>query len=153
MSQNNKIQYTPYITQGVTNIPIVKMANPKVIYTEPQQKIEELSFEEPIEEPIEEQSASIVMPKQQVTPIVVSLNQRSAIKTRDIGNMQPVLDQLEKAGIKVRVTSGKRAAGEAGDAGSKSHHVHGNAIDIVPGEGETWDTMIAKIKSNNELKQ
>lgn len=69
----------------------------------------------------------------------------------NVGNMQHILDKLADAGISVRATSGARKAGTAGKAGNKSHHVPGNAIDIVPDNGETWDSMKQKIKSNPEL--
>lgn len=69
----------------------------------------------------------------------------------NVGNMQHILDKLADAGISVRATSGSRFSGTAGKAGNKSHHVPGNAIDIVPDNGETWDSMKQKIKSNPEL--
>lgn len=52
----------------------------------------------------------------------------------DVGNMQEVLDTLNQHGIKYRLTSGKRTK-QIGKAGSKSHHLTGNAIDIVPIDG------------------
>ena len=52
----------------------------------------------------------------------------------DVGNMQEVLDTLNKHGIKYRLTSGKRTR-KISNAGSKSHHLTGNAIDIVPIDG------------------
>lgn len=60
---------------------------------------------------------------------------------------------LDKEGIHVRVTSGKRPAGAAGKAGSKSNHVHGNAADIVPAEGETFETLRKKMSSNPRVRQ
>ena len=71
----------------------------------------------------------------------------------DVGNMKHVLDKLADAGISVRVTSGRRDAGKAGKAGSKSYHITGNAIDIVPGKGETFESIRQKIKSNPKLLQ
>lgn len=55
----------------------------------------------------------------------------------NVGNMQDVIDKLTDAGINIRVTSGLRDIGEVGNAGNKSHHPKGDAIDITPGEGET----------------
>lgn len=69
----------------------------------------------------------------------------------DVGNMKHVLDKLVDAGISIKVTSGKREAGKAGKAGSKSYHITGNAVDIVPGKGETFESMREKIKNNPEL--
>lgn len=71
----------------------------------------------------------------------------------DVGNMKHVLDKLADAGISIKVTSGKREAGKAGKAGSKSYHITGNAVDIVPGKGETFESMREKIKNNPELLQ
>ena len=71
----------------------------------------------------------------------------------DVGNMKHVLDKLADAGISVRVTSGRRDAGKAGKAGSKSYHITGNAIDIVPGKGETFESIRQKIKNNPKLLQ
>jgi hypothetical protein len=33
----------------------------------------------------------------------------------------------------------KRKPGQAGKAGVRSNHVYGNAVDIVPVEGQTFD--------------
>lgn len=71
----------------------------------------------------------------------------------DVGNMQHILDKFADAGISVKVTSGRRKVEQAGKAGSKSHHITGRAIDIVPGKGETFESMKEKIKNNPELLQ
>ena len=60
---------------------------------------------------------------------------------------------FQKHGINITVTSGKRAAGAAGKAGAKSHHVGGNAVDIVPGKGETFESIKQKMLSNPEIQQ
>lgn len=60
---------------------------------------------------------------------------------------------FDKAGIKIRVTSGARKAGQAGKSGSKSHHIGGNAVDIVPADGETFESIKQKMKSNPEILQ
>ena len=70
----------------------------------------------------------------------------------NVGNMQDVIDKLTDAGISIRITSGLRDIGEVGNAGNRSHHPKGDAIDITPGEGETWESMIDKIKNNTDLK-
>ena len=68
----------------------------------------------------------------------------------NIGNMQPVIDKFNEHGISIRVTSGLRP-GAMTASGNLSHHAHGNALDITPGEGETWDTMKSKLKASPEL--
>ena len=64
-----------------------------------------------------------------------------------------ITELFKKNGINVRVTSGKRAAGAAGKAGSKSHHVRGNAVDIVPGDGESFETIRTKMLNSPEIVQ
>lgn len=103
---------------------------------------------QPVEGPKEE--TQVKEPVVEETPTI----KRGTItynKGVNVGNMQHILDRLADAGISVRVTSGLRKAGAAGKAGKKSHHVYGNAVDIVPDNGETWDSMDQKIKSNPEL--
>lgn len=80
---------------------------------------EETVEEQPIEEtPVEEPTP--------ITKGTITLD--SGVK---VGNMQEVLDKFAEAGISVRVTSGVR------NASNRSHHIKGNAVDIVPGKGET----------------
>lgn len=68
----------------------------------------------------------------------------------DVGNMQDVLDTLNKYGIKYKLTSGKRTK-TIGSAGKKSHHLTGNAIDIVPVEGMTWEDFKKQFKTNHAV--
>ena len=68
----------------------------------------------------------------------------------NIGNMQSVIDKFNDYGISIRVTSGLRP-GAVTSSGKQSFHSTGDAIDITPGEGETWDTLKTKLKSNPEL--
>lgn len=70
------------------------------------------------------------------------------------GNLQAELEELfSKAGIAIKVTSGKRTAGQAGNSGSRSHHVPGNAADIIPDGQETFDTLRTKMISNPDILQ
>jgi len=64
-----------------------------------------------------------------------------------------IKDLFDKNGINIRVTSGKRPAGVVGKAGARSHHVQGNAVDIVPGAGESFDSIRRKMSSNPEILQ
>lgn len=69
------------------------------------------------------------------------------------GNLQAEIEKLFKDnGINIVVTSGKRPAGAAGKAGSKSHHVKGNAVDIQPGKGETYETLRRKMIANPDIQ-
>jgi len=92
--------------------------------------------ETPIEK-IEEPIKDVVEEKIKKEPLSTSRGIITIDKNVAIGNMQKVLDKFSEAGINLRVTSGARKAGLFGKAGNKSHHVSGNAIDVVPGEGET----------------
>lgn len=67
----------------------------------------------------------------------------------DVGNMRELLDKFEEAGISVRVTSG--AENRKTKSGKTSKHAVSNAIDITPGEGETYESMREKIKASPEL--
>lgn len=77
---------------------------------------------------------------------------RTTYKTDDIdvGNLAELLTKFEDAGMSVRVTSGKRPGARTSN-GSISHHATGDAIDITPGEGETWDSLKAKLRNNPDL--
>jgi peptidase M15 len=66
---------------------------------------------------------------------------------------QEIKKLFAEEGINIRVTSGKRSAGSAGKAGSKSHHIHGNAADIVPGEGETFESIKRKMQNSEKIKR
>jgi hypothetical protein len=56
------------------------------------------------------------------------------------GNLASEIQKLfDENGIQARITSGKRKPGQAGKAGVRSNHVYGNAVDIVPVEGQTFD--------------
>ena len=107
--------------------------------------------ETPIEK-IEEPIKDVVEEKIKKEPLSTSRGIITIDKNVAIGNMQKVLDKFSEAGINLRVTSGARKAGLFGKAGNKSHHVSGNAIDVVPGEGETWNSMKEKINNNEALK-
>lgn len=73
-------------------------------------------------------------------------------KTPDIkvGNMQDFLDEAARHGVYFRVTSGVRE-GAATSNGNRSNHATGNAIDITPLDGQSWDELITQMKDNPEL--
>lgn len=98
----------------------------------------------PLETPVETPTIT-----QAVKPIKGMITFDSGVK---VGNMQEVLNKFAEAGINVHVTSGERLPGQAGKAGKRSHHITGNAVDIIPGKGETWESMRKKIKENDDLK-
>ena len=65
----------------------------------------------------------------------------------DIGNMQELIDIMVDEGIRFRITSGNRPGAKTKD-GNPSHHGYGNALDITPVEGETWNDLISQMKES-----
>jgi hypothetical protein len=60
------------------------------------------------------------------------------------------VDLFKQEGINVNITSWERPNNKS-KAGNKSHHVTGSAIDITPGRGETWETLNAKMRGNENI--
>lgn len=112
-----------------------------------------------IQETVQAETVSKTTRSNPTTSITISPTSKKSEKGTisldgiDVGNMKHVLDKLSEAGISVKVTSGRREAGKAGKAGNKSHHISGNAIDVVPGNGETFESIRQKIKNNPKLLQ
>lgn len=67
----------------------------------------------------------------------------------DVGNMRELLDKFEEAGISVRVTSG--VENRKTKSGKVSKHAVADAIDITPINGETYEQLAEKIRTNPEL--
>lgn len=122
-----------------------------------QPRLRKRNEEEPVQETVQAKSVSRPTKSNTTASITISPASKKSEKDTitlngiDVGNMKHVLDKLVDAGISIKVTSGKREAGKAGKAGSKSYHITGNAVDIVPGKGETFESMREKIKNNPEL--
>lgn len=91
-------------------------------------------------------------PGQTVTTPTVRSGGSHVFKTPDInvGNMQGFLDEAARHGIYFRVTSGVRE-GATTSNGNRSNHATGDAIDITPLDGRSWDELIAQMKSSPEL--
>lgn len=68
-------------------------------------------------------------------------------KDLDVGNMQELIDLMADEGISFRVTSGNRPGAKT-KSGNPSHHGSGDALDITPIEGQTWDDLIAQMKAS-----
>lgn len=62
--------------------------------------------------------------------------------------MQEFLDKVASYGISLRITSGRRAAGD-----KFSHHQNGDAVDFTPIEGQSWDDLTNSFLDNEELMQ
>lgn len=89
--------------------------------------------------------------EQRSEPIVGPTNHKKTIVSGiDVGNMKHVLDALDKYGIKYQLTSGKRTK-LIGSAGEKSHHLKGNAIDLIPIKGMTWADFKKQFRENKAV--
>ena len=71
-------------------------------------------------------------------------------KDMDLGNMQDFINKAEELGISLRVTSGVRP-GARTKSGKVSHHAIGNAIDITPPTGQSWDEFEREIEEKGLL--
>lgn len=68
----------------------------------------------------------------------------------NVGNMQALLDEAAKHNIYFRVTSGLRENATTNN-GNTSYHALGEAIDITPIEGQTWDELRQQIRNSPEF--
>lgn len=68
----------------------------------------------------------------------------------DVGNMQNFLNEAAKHGVYFRVTSGLRP-GATTSSGKTSWHSSGDALDITPIDGQTWDDLKSQFRNNPEL--
>lgn len=139
------VTYTPYIGKWKSSqlptfkLPdIVKKSNKTPVIINPLPE-----YETQVETPVVVEPTVIEQPITRGTTI---------FKTPgiNVGNMQSVLDKFNEHGISLRVTSGLRP-GAVTSSGKQSNHSIGNAIDVTPGEGETWDTLRSKIKNTPAL--
>lgn len=99
----------------------------------------------PVGQPVEEMTA---------TPYRAGFIPRGTVTKYNRGQLDKEIKALfDSAGINIKVTSGKRKAGAVGNAGARSHHVGGNAVDIVPGNGETFESIKRKMTQHPEILQ
>ena len=146
-----KIVYTPYVASFRTDTPkesisfdpiptsIVSYSSPKREESRPAVKSEEPVYTQPEDtQPV-------------TTPIRGNVTYASD-RAKSIGNMQSVIDAFLNAGISIHVTSGVRP-GAMTTSGRRSQHSTGDAIDITPGNGETWESLRKKVKESPELSK
>ena len=70
------------------------------------------------------------------------------------GYVYDVLPQmLKNAGLDVRVTSGYRKAGQAGNAGNRSWHTRHGAVDIVPQGNTTFEDLEEALYRHPEISK
>lgn len=68
----------------------------------------------------------------------------------DVGKMQELIDKFNDYGINLRITSGLRP-GAIAASGRPSRHGIGEAIDVTPIEGETFESLKEQLKKATEL--
>lgn len=136
-----RIVYTPYIKQNtpnysLSNIPIVQLGT--------------YEFSNKAKQP--ETQTTTAVDESEESPVSTITRGTITYKTNgmNIGNMQEVLDKFAESGISLRVTSGFRENAMTA-SGNRSNHAYGNAVDVTPGEGETWDTLRTKLKNSPTL--
>ena len=67
-----------------------------------------------------------------------------------VGNMQELINLMVEEGISFRITSGYRPGAKT-KQGRSSHHGAGNAIDITPIKGQTWDDLLSQMRRSNRF--
>lgn len=68
----------------------------------------------------------------------------------DVGNMQELIDLMQEEGISFRITSGSRPGSKTSN-GLMSHHSSGNALDITPVQGQSWDDLIKQMRKSKRF--
>lgn len=67
-----------------------------------------------------------------------------------VGNMQELINLMVEEGISFRITSGYRPDAKT-KQGRPSHHGAGNAIDITPIKGQTWDDLLSQMRRSKRF--
>jgi len=68
----------------------------------------------------------------------------------DVGNMQELIDLMQDEGISFRITSGNRPGAKT-SSGRLSNHGSGNALDITPIKGQTWDDLLNQMRRSKKF--
>lgn len=68
----------------------------------------------------------------------------------DIGNMKELVELMRDEGISFRITSGNRPGAKT-KSGKMSNHSTGNALDITPIRGQSWDDLINQMKKSKRF--
>lgn len=154
--ETNKGTYTPFIPEITSDytpsFPVEPVRNytpveqaPEQPKKEPNQEVKTPEFE------IEQMSAprdATTVTKQNVEKILGSIEYKTS--DIDVGNMQELIDLMRDEGISFRITSGRREGAKTSN-GNKSHHSVGNAIDITPIKGQSWENLIAQMKRSSRF--
>lgn len=135
--------YTPITEREETTIPIVHLSEDAI--TSESEDSSPISFYMGYSNP------TMITNQNQTQQYTKKIKGKTTYKTNDIdvGNLHELISKFEDAGISLRVTSGKRSG--TTKQGNRSHHNTGDAIDITPGDGETYQTIKDKLRANPEL--
>lgn len=162
-----------YVSRFPVYKPFMKYQQGGLIYKgfypeEPKYKHEELNYHDfdvfnsrfPVE------SVMVYTPKQketstkvEETPVVeettfAPLIQKGTIEYKskdiDLGNMKELVELMRDEGISFRITSGSRPGSKTSN-GSMSHHSSGNALDITPVQGQSWDDLISQMRRSKRF--
>lgn len=68
----------------------------------------------------------------------------------DLGKLKELVDLMQDEGISFRITSGVRS-GATTKSGNKSYHSSGDALDITPIEGQSWDDLLNQMRSSKRF--
>ncbi len=131
--------YEPEKKEIVEETPVVKKEQTSKI-----EKVQTPEFE--VQQVVTPRDATAVA--QNVEKILGTIEYKTS--NMDVGNMQELIDLMRDEGISFRVTSGKREGAKTSN-GSKSHHSMGNAIDITPIKGQSWEDLIAQMKRSSKF--
>lgn len=108
---------------------------------------EEIAETKQSEENPSVQPASLIIPTYEKVATPGSHFIESGVQ---VGNMQSLLDEAAKHGIYFRVTSGYRP-GATTSSGKQSWHATGDAIDITPLKGTSWEDFRNTLKDNPQF--
>ena len=64
--------------------------------------------------------------------------------------MEELVELMRDEGISFRITSGSRPGSKTSN-GSMSHHSSGNALDITPIQGQSWDDLINQMRKSKRF--
>lgn len=155
-----EITYTPYVRDNSAKDKVAKwnVDFPKFDFTQsinPTSTVDKKESWKSNMTPTE----SVYTPRPTITSSVSTTSEtptvtrgRTIFKTEgiDIGKMQELIDKFNEYGINLRVTSGLRP-GSIAASGRPSRHGSGEAIDITPIEGETFESLKEQLKKATAL--
>lgn len=152
-TENDGSKYKPFIPDTIQDIvsdwtpqfPVEPVRNYTPVEQAPVKTVKTPEFE--IQQVTAPKDAVVVN-----TPSVEKVLGNVEYKTSnmDVGNMQELIDLMKDEGISFRITSGHRPGAKT-KSGKPSHHDAGNALDITPASGQTWDDLIAQMKKSSRF--